>query len=101
MTGWPPKDWRAILALIFSVLGAVVLTALLWWGIAQLLPEKGWNTATEADRARAIRWALWIVAASIGLVLIGLGFAVNRRSLRGKWGDKSINWEGGDPPTSQ
>lgn len=95
---WPPKDWRAIIALLGSIAGAAALTALLWWGLWMLLPAKEWWTgATEEHRAQTIRIALWIVAGTISLVIIGLGFAVNRRSFKASLGDKaSFNFEGGD-----
>ena len=96
MSSWPPKDWRALLALVFSVAGAVVLTLFVWWGCAALLPERGWTAASEANRATTLRWTLWIATGSIGLVLTGLGMAINRRTLRAKWGDKSAEFDGGD-----
>lgn len=96
MMEWPPKDWRALAALIFSVLGAVALTLLLWRLAGMLLPTQGWSPATEANRATTIRWIAWVSVAAVLLVLTGLGFAINRRALRGRWGDKSLDWEGGD-----
>lgn len=93
---WPPRDWRALLALVFSVLGAVVLSLFVWWAYAQLLPAAGWSPATEANRATTLRWTIWIAIGSIGLVLISLGMAINRRSLKMKSGDKSVEFEGGD-----
>lgn len=100
MMEWPPKDWRALAALVFSVLGAVALTLLLWRLAGMLLPHEGWTAATEANRATTIRWIAWVSVAAVLLVLTGLGFAINRRALRGRWGDKSLDWEGGDdlPP---
>lgn len=95
---WPPKDWRALIALLGSIGGAASLTVLLWWGLWMLLPAReGWTDETEVHRAETIRWALWIVAATISLVIIGLGFAVNRRSFKASLGDKaSFDFEGGD-----
>lgn len=102
MTGnlpnWPPKDWRALAALVFSVAGAVALTVLLWLLSGMLLPERGWTAESEGDRVTTIRWVLWICAFCILLVLTGLGFSASRRGLRGRWGDKSIDWEGGEDP---
>lgn len=96
LPSWPPRDWRAILALLFSILGAVVLSAFIWWAFAQLLPGKGWSTVSEVNRATTLRWTMWIAVGSIGLVLLSLGMAVNRRALKGKWGDKTLEFEGGE-----
>lgn len=96
LPSWPPRDWRAFAALIFSVAGAVVLTAFVWWGTAQLLPSQGWTAASEVNRATTIRWTLWIAVGSIGLVLLGMGMAINRRTLKAQWGDKSAEFEGGE-----
>lgn len=98
---WPPKDWRALAALVFSVAGAVALTVLLWSLSGMLLPERGWTPRSEAERVTTIRWVLWVSAFCILLVLTGLGFAINRRALRGRWGDKSLDWEGGDNDNPQ
>lgn len=93
---WPPRDWRALLALLFSVLGAVVLSVFVWWAYAQLLPSAGWSIASETNRATTLRWTIWIAVGSIGLVLISLGMAINRRRMTARWGDKSAEFEGGD-----
>lgn len=99
MTGWPPKDWRALLALIFSVAGAVVLSLFVWWGVAQLLPDtEGWSKETEPARLYTIRWILWIATGSIGAVLIGLGMAINRRSFKGNVGGSGFEFQGGEGP---
>jgi TRAP-type C4-dicarboxylate transport system permease small subunit len=93
---WPPRDWRKVLALIFSVMGAVVLTVLVWWGMAALLPERGWTPSSELDRAMTLRWVLWIAIGGVVVVLVGLGMAINRRTLNAQWGDKAINFDGGE-----
>ncbi len=96
MRDWPPKDWRAILALLGSIAGAAALTGLLALLAWFLLPAKGWSAGSEPDRISTIRWIALICAPAVLLVLTGLGFAINRRALRGRWGDKSLDWEGGD-----
>lgn len=93
---WPPRDWRSLLALVFSVLGAVALTVLVAVGLGYLLPDRGWTPASEGTRIATIRWVLWIATAFIGIVLVGLGMAINRRSLRLRSGDKSAEFEGGE-----
>lgn len=97
MVTWPPKDWRALLALLFSIAGAVVLTIFVWWGVAQLLPgREGWAVGNEPQRLHTIRWILWIAAGAIAIVLIGLGMAINRRSFKGNFGKAGFDFEGGD-----
>ncbi|WP_226018098.1 alkaline shock response membrane anchor protein AmaP [Novosphingobium sp. FKTRR1] len=96
LPNWPPRDWRKLLALLFSIMGAVVLTLFVWWGSAALLPDQGWTTASEADRANTLRWVLWIAIGGIVVVLFGLGMAINRRTLQAKWGDKSVGFDGGE-----
>ena len=96
---WPPKDWRAMLALVFSVLGAAVLTAFVWWGSASLLPGEGWSPANELHRLKTARWVLWISVGGVVVVLVGLGMAINRRSFKGTLGGSNFEFEGGDEPT--
>lgn len=73
MTEWPPKDWRALIALVGSIAGAAVLTGLLAW-IIHLLA--GWLRAGELAN---IAYGLLAI---IGAVLLSLGLAINRRSIR-------------------
>lgn len=93
---WPPRDWRALFALVFSILGAVVLTLFVWWAYAQLGPDKGWSPISEVNRATTMRWVVWIAISSVGVVLVSLGMAINRRALKGKWGDRELEFTGGD-----
>lgn len=97
MSSWPPKDWQKIVALVFSVGGAAALTALVWWGYAQLLPEKGWTGSSEGHRAGTLRWVLWIAIFAIGVVLVSLGMVLNPRKFRGRMGGAELDFEGGDP----
>jgi hypothetical protein len=95
---WPPKDWRALIALLGSVAGAATLTILVAWGVSVLLPgARLWTDATEAHRAETIRWVLWIAVVTIGVIIIGLGFAINRRSFKGRLSREgaSLDFEGG------
>ncbi|WP_292960577.1 hypothetical protein [Novosphingobium sp. UBA1939] len=99
---WPPKDWRAFVALVGSILGAAVLTLFVWWGCAALLPSGHWSTTSEAERVITIRWVLWIAVGAIAVVLVGLGMAINRRSFRGRIGAAEVGFDGGEdsPPPS-
>lgn len=92
---WRPKDWRAMAALLFSVIGAGVLTAVGGW-LAYLLVTGRWTVATEASRADSVGWVAIIAMTGVVLVLLGLGMAINRRSLAARWGDRSLDYTGGD-----
>jgi hypothetical protein len=96
---WPPKDWRALLALLGSIAGAAALTILVAAGVWTLLPGKDWwSAATEAQRLETIRWVLWIGTGTIAVVILGLGFAINRRSFKGTLNrdGATLDFEGGE-----
>jgi hypothetical protein len=97
---WPPKDWRALLALLGSIAGAAVLTGFVWWGVDKIAPGRGWSAATEPHRAETVRWVLWIGAGTIAVVIVGLGFAINRRTFKGSVGKDGVTMEmdGGEDP---
>lgn len=73
LPGWPPKDLRAFIALTFSIIGAAVLTGLLAWTIRIL---ERWI------QAGAIANIAYGLLAIIGAILLSLGLAINRRSIR-------------------
>lgn len=87
LPNWPPRDWRAIIALLASVGGAGVLTI----GLAYIvrlfevwhLPEPLANIA-------------YGLLGIIGIVLFALGFAINRRSVKGSIGPATFEASGGD-----
>jgi chromate transport protein ChrA len=70
---WGARDWRALIALIFSIAGAAVLTGLLAWIIRTL---ERWH---EAGAIASIAYGLLAI---IGAILLSLGLAINRRSIR-------------------
>ena len=98
MKEWPPRDVRAFVALVFSVLGGMALTAVLVF-LAYLIAYGSWSAATEQVRAAGLVRASHIVAVGVVVVMIALGWAINRRKIEGRiGGDKgaSFNMEGGD-----
>lgn len=87
LPNWPPKDWRAWTALVASIAGAAVLTGLLAW-IIRLFAL--WRVSEPLAH---IAYGLLAI---IGLVLLALGYAINRRSFKGSIGPASFETTGGD-----
>lgn len=79
--GWPPRDWRAIIALVASIAGAGVMTGFAAW-LVWILWRGGWPLATAGQRIAALATALLLVLATVAVVLVGLGMAINRRTAR-------------------
>ena len=70
---WTARDWRALIALGASVAGSAVLTGLLGWILRVL---ENWRAA------EAIAHIAYGLLAIIGSILLSLGLAINRRSIR-------------------
>jgi hypothetical protein len=70
---WAAREWRALIALAASIAGSAVLTALLGW-IVRILER--WR------EAEAIAWIAYGLIAIIGSILLSLGLAINRRSIK-------------------
>jgi len=92
LPGWPPRDWRAFLALIASVAGAATLTGFAAWVVTII---RDWNGFDEL-RIDALAKALFGLLFIVGIVLISLGLAINRRSIKGSFLGASIEAEGDD-----
>jgi hypothetical protein len=96
LPGWPPRDWRAILALIASVGGAGVLTVFSW-RIVTILRDIGHDDPARREQVITIlgnsNYGLQFI---IGVVLISLGLAINRRSVKGNVLGASFEASGGD-----
>lgn len=92
LPGWPPRDWRAFFALIASVAGAATLTGFAAWVVWILWTWKGF----DEPRIDALAKALFALLFIVGIVLVSLGLAINRRSIKGSWLGASFEAEGGD-----
>ncbi len=78
---WPPRDLRAFIALTASIGGSIALTgfaaavvAILWLGT--------WPSSTAELRIGLLGNALMLSLAGSLLVLISLGLAINKRSVK-------------------
>jgi hypothetical protein len=93
-----PRDWRASVALVASVLGSIAMTGfsamlvfIIWRG--------GWPDATAEARVEVLSKALMLSLAGSLIVLTTLGFAINRRSIKvSKDGFEAIGGDGENIP---
>lgn len=93
LPAWPPRDWRAFLALVASIAGSAVLTGFAAW-LVYILWRGGWHVGTEGARLETLGKALLLTLSIMGLVLVSLGLAINRRSV--KLGASGFEATGGD-----
>jgi hypothetical protein len=101
LPNWPPRDWRALLALVASVGGSCALTALSAW-IVWILWKGGWPDFTAPQRIDVLSKTLLLALGGSLVVLISLGLAINRRQV--KLDRDGFEMSGGDsdspsPPT--
>lgn len=75
------RDLRALIALTFSVAGAAVLTGFAAW-VTWILWKGGWSGGTEVARIDALAKALLGLLLIVGVVLVSLGLAINRRQVK-------------------
>lgn len=78
---FPAKDWRAHVALLASILGSIALTAFAV-GLVYILWKGGWPIETATMRLEILGEALILTLSGSLVVLISLGFAINRRSVK-------------------
>lgn len=91
------RDYRARLALYASIGGAIALTGLVV-GVILILWLGAWGIDTAPERIKALSWAMLGALAIVGLVIIGLGTAINKRIVKGEIGAASFEASGGDDP---
>jgi hypothetical protein len=87
LPAWSFKEWLAFVALTATIVGAAVLTIHRVWLIQILEAAK-----LFADIADIAKLDTWI----IGIVILSLGLAINRRTL--KVSRSGIEASGGDDP---
>lgn len=94
-TLWPPKDGRAFVALIASIGGAMALTLFAAW-IVWILWRGGWPIDTSVARVEALAKALLGLLLTVAIILVSLGLAINRRSVKGSAFGATFEATGGD-----
>ena len=90
---WPPRDGRAFIALAASIIGGggVMATAI---GVVLILWRGGWADETALARIEWLGIGLLMLIGGAIMVLLALGFAINRRSF--KAGRDGFELSGGD-----
>lgn len=90
-----PREQRAIIALIFSILGTMALTGIICW-IVWILWRGGWPNGTELARIDKIGLIAVLLTVIMGVSMIGMQLAINRRQLKGSAFGASFEASGGD-----
>ena len=93
---WPPRDWRAIIALTASIIGAAVLTAFSVWLVKLLVMFAQSDPKVRMEVIGALATSNYGLLAIIGAVLLSLGLAINRRSVKGSAFGASFEAAGGE-----
>lgn len=76
----------------------MALTLIMLW-IILILWKGGWSTGTEAIRIDKIGLIAILVTVIMGVVMVSLGLAINRRSVKGSAFGASFEATGGDDST--
>jgi hypothetical protein len=92
---WPPRDWRAMISLIFTIGGSVAASGFIVW-LVLIVWKGGWSAAMESERLRILSIALFGALGIITIDRISLGFAINRRRISGTFAGASFEASGGD-----
>ncbi len=93
---WPPRDWRAIIALTASIAGAAVLTAFSVWLVKLLVMFATADPTVRMEVIGALATSNYGLLAIIGAILLSLGLAINRRSVKGSAFGASFEAAGGE-----
>ena len=96
LPSWPPRDWRALVALTASIVGAAVLTAFSIWLVELLVAVARADPSVRLEVIRALATSNYGLLAIIGTVLLSLGLAINRRSVKGSAFGASFEAAGGE-----
>ena len=93
---WPARDGRALIALVASIAGAAVLTGFSVWLVKHLVRLAWQDPSVRSAVIEALATSNYGLLAIIGAVLLSLGLAINRRTLRASAFGASLEADGGE-----
>lgn len=103
VTAWPPRDWRAMLALAATVIGVGILSGLAYW-LVWIIWHGGWQVETEKQRLDILGKGLF---GTLGIIMIAvgqLGMAISKRDMKASILGAHVDMSGGDggdsPPSA-
>jgi hypothetical protein len=96
LPAWQWTDIRRLVALVATIAGAAVLTALAWWLLDALyaLLVRDVRSPVAMTLAEGLVWGLKLLLAGVLMVILSLGFVMGRRQWRFK-GPGGFEGEGG------
>lgn len=90
-----PRDLRAFIALWASIGGTMALTVVIVW-LIWIFWRGGWPVGTELARIDKLGLIAVLITVIMGVVMVSLGLAINRRSVKGSAFGASFEATGGD-----
>jgi hypothetical protein len=92
-----PRDLRAFIALIASIGGTMALTLVVIW-IVWIFWRGGWSAGTELARIDKLGLIAILVTVIMGVVMVSLGLAINRREVKASAFGATFEASGGEDP---
>lgn len=99
LPSWAWADIRRLIALLATVAGAAVLTALAWWLLDQVIAllRSDVRSPIAIILAEGIVWGLKLLLAGVLMIILSLGFVMGRRQWRFKGpGNTEGSFDGGE-----
>lgn len=93
-----PRDIRAMIALVFSIIGSGVMCIFAAW-LVWIMWKGGWHADTQLERIKWLGYGMMVLLGGMFVVVASLGMAINRRSFRGKIGLLEVDASGGPEET--
>ncbi len=92
---WSSRDWRAMIALWASIAGAAILNGYSIWLVTPIVDFARADQGVRVRAIEALANSNYGLLRVIGAILLSLGLAINRRSLRASAFGASIEADSG------